>query len=355
VSIRVGGEVVVDLWGGIADGRTGAPWTRDTATVVFSVTKGLVSLLAARLVQEGRLDYEAPVADYWPEYAAAGKESTLVRQLLSHQAGLSAPIEDWTVADILDAERTAASLAGQRPLWPPGQGYSYHAVTFGWLAGELIRRVTGRSVGEHFRETIAEPLGADAWIGLPASQEGRVAHVERRPEPEPEETDPEQTDEDREWGLRSYTLGGALPAELISPDGGFNDPRVHAAEVAGAGGIATARALATIWSSAITETEGLRLLTDPTIDAATKVQSEGRPVLGGLAPFPRWGMGFQLFSTPPKPRYLGPGSFGHDGAGGQISFADRDLEIGFGYVTNYMDETDSSRGLSLVEALRASL
>jgi CubicO group peptidase (beta-lactamase class C family) len=140
LAVRHRGELVVDLWGGIADDRDGSPWERDTASVVFSCTKGLMAILAARLVEEGRLDYDAPVAEYWPEFAQAGKSGVLVRHVLAHQSGLSAPRRPWTLTDALDWTRATTALAAQEPLWEPGAGHAYHALTHGWLVGERRAR-----------------------------------------------------------------------------------------------------------------------------------------------------------------------------------------------------------------------
>ena len=144
LAIRHRGELVVDLWGGVADERTSHPWQDDTLSVIFSCTKGLVSILAARLVQDGRLDYHARVADYWPEFAAAGKGDVRVKDLLAHRSGLSAPRVDFTADDVTDWDRVVGELARQEPLWEPDSGYAYHAITHGWLVGEVIRRITGQ-------------------------------------------------------------------------------------------------------------------------------------------------------------------------------------------------------------------
>lgn len=168
--VRLAGETVVDLWGGIADPRDRSPWTKDTTSVIFSCTKGLVSILAARLVQDGLLDYRTPVATYWPEFAAEGKEEITVADLLAHRSGLSAPRDLLNVEDVIDWDVVTGRLAAQQPLWTTSQGHAYHALTHGWLAGEVIRRITGKTVGQYFDELIAAPLQADAWIGLPAGR-----------------------------------------------------------------------------------------------------------------------------------------------------------------------------------------
>lgn len=153
-----------------ASPRDRSPWTKDTTSVIFSCTKGLVSILAARLVQDGLLDYRTPVATYWPEFAAEGKEEITVADLLAHRSGLSAPRDLLNVEDVIDWDVVTGRLAALQPLWTTGQGHAYHALTHGWLAGEVIRRITGKTVGQYFDELIAAPLQADAWIGLPAGR-----------------------------------------------------------------------------------------------------------------------------------------------------------------------------------------
>ncbi|GLQ53687.1 serine hydrolase domain-containing protein [Devosia nitrariae] len=347
--VLVEGRSVVDLWAGIADERSGRAWTRQTPTVVFSCTKGLVSILAARLVAEGRLDYDAPVAHYWPEFAQAGKGRVTVGQALAHQAGLSAPRADLSEDDLVDWDRMAAVLATQEPLWPLGSGYAYHALTHGWLVGEIIRRVTSKSVGAYFRELVTAPLGVDAWIGLPESVSESTAHLqvssplaalwaEEAGKPAPN------------WPHRAMTLGRALPDALVTDDGGFNSERIRAAEIPGAGGVATAEALAVIWSATVTPTRGIRLIDDKVIVEATQTQSTGISVFGGDPPYSRWGYGFQLGSD--ARLLLSERSFGHDGAGGQVGFADPERRLGFGYVTNWMMGREDQRATQIIAALR---
>ncbi|MGX5682500.1 serine hydrolase domain-containing protein [Schumannella luteola] len=355
LSVRHEGRTVVDLWGGAADDRTGREWVEDTPSVIFSCTKGLVAILAARLVEGGRLDYDAPVSRYWPEFAQAGKERVRVKDLLSHRSGVSAPRADLTVDDIVDWDTVVATLAAQEPLWEPDSGYAYHAITHGWLAGEVIRRVTGMSVGRYFAENVAGPLAAEAWIGLPPQVEPRVAHL--RVGPTLAELTRQQaaarTPGVVDWSERAMTLGGALAPELVEEEAGFNDPRIRAAEIPGAGGIATARALATIWSATIVETDGVRLLGDEVLQTATQVLSEGKPVWDVPGPWPRWGAGFQLDSEPR--RYVTARGFGHDGAGGQSAFADPGAGVGFAYVTNRMEAIDDHRATDVIDALRSAL
>lgn len=346
------GKSVVDLWGGLADARDGRVWQQDTPSVIFSCTKGLVSILAARLVHDGRLDYDAPVSRYWPEFAAGGKDQVTVGQALSHQAGLSAPRAELVEDDIVDWSRVTSILAAQEPLWPLGTGYAYHALTHGWLAGEIIRRVTGQSVGEYFADLIAKPLAVDAWIGLPDAEVERVAHLQVSPMLSALWAD-EATKPEPNWPFRAMTLGSALPADLVTADGGFNKARIRAAEIPGAGGIASAEALATIWSATIGETKKVRLIEGEVIADATRPQSQGMPVFGGEAPYSRWGYGFQLDSE--ARRYIDGHCFGHDGAGGQVGFADPQHRVGFGFVTNWMMGPEDKRATAIIDALRAAL
>ncbi|SMQ73197.1 CubicO group peptidase, beta-lactamase class C family [Devosia lucknowensis] len=347
--VKMDGQTVVDLWGGVADARDNRAWTADTPSVIFSCTKGLMSILIARLVQDGKLDYLAPVARYWPEFAVSGKASVTVGEALAHRAGLSAPRQTLTEDDILTWDRVTAILADQEPLWPIGEGYQYHALTHGWLAGELVRRVTGVSPGAYFRQLIAEPLGVDAWIGLPDAVQPRVAHLQVSPPLSALWAD-EAGKPGPNWPYKAMTLGDALPADLVTADGGFNHERIRAAEIPGAGGIATAAALASIWSATVVPVKGERLVGDAVIATATRTQSEGRPVFGGDPPYSRWGYGFQLDSE--ARRYLGDGCFGHDGAGGQVGFADPRHRIGFGFITNWMMGPEDQRATEIITALR---
>lgn len=346
------GRLVVDLWRGLADRRTGARWQEDTTSVIFSCTKGLTSILAARLVQEGRLDYHAPVAAYWPEFAAAGKDRVTVADILSHRSGVSAPREPLTAQQITEWSTVTGALAAQEPLWEPGSGYAYHAITHGWLAGEVIRRVTGMTIGDYFRETVAVPLDVDAWIGLPDDEQHRVApmtvgsSLAQLIEQQAAARTPGVVD----WGEQAMTLGGALAPSLVGDGEGFNSPAIRAAQIPGAGGVATARSLASIWSATIVPAHGDRLLDDATIGVATQVRSEGAPVWNVPGPWPRWGMGFQLDSE--ARRYLSAQSFGHDGAGGQVAFADPASQIGFAYVTNQMEAIDDQRATRIIDELR---
>lgn len=354
LAVLIGGEPVVDIWAGVADPYTSRAWAADTPTVVFSCTKGVMSLLIGQLVQSGTLKLDAAVTDYWPEFAANGKERITIRQLLAHRAGLAAPRQDIDLETALDWHAVVSTLADQKPLWEPGTAYGYHALTFGWLTGELVRRATGQTVSEYLRATVTGPLGADFWIGLPDSAAARVARLIASDTPDDAVPGGSGIDPtDAYWMERSMTLGAAFPATLVRPGEGFDDPRVQKAEIPGAGGIATANALATIWSAAVTPTRGVRLLDDSLIQDMTEAQSEGAPVWWLPGPYPRWGTGFMLTSE--RRKFLTSRSFGHDGAGGQVAFADPEHKVGFAYTTNVLKGQDDQRGSALVQALQAAL
>lgn len=355
LSVWVDGKEVVNVWAGHSDPELEAAWTPETLTVIFSCTKGLMSLMSAQLVQEKLITYDTKVAEVWPEFAANGKQDVTFGDLLSHRSGLSAPRENYTKDQITDWNYITTSLAAQEPLWHPGTGYAYHAITQGWLAGEVLRRVTGQTVGEYFQQKIAGPLGVPAYIGLPSEKRSSVAkmHVGSTLTELIAQQAEARLSGETDWSLQAMTLGDALPPELVGDKKGFNDPSIQAAEIPAAGGISTASALAKIWSATIIDTDGIRLLHDSTVEEATKVASQGQPVWDVPGPFPRWGMGFQLDSE--ARRYLTPVGFGHDGAGGQVAFADPTYNVGFAFLTNQMEALNDNRATSIIDSLRRVL
>lgn len=351
VAVHRDGELVVDLWGGIADPATARAWGANTPAVVYSCTKGIVAVCAWMLAQEGLLDMDAPVADVWPEFAAAGKADVTIRMLLTHQAGL--PIIDPVLsrAEVLAWTPVVDALAAQRPYWRPGTDHSYHAITYGWLVGEVIRRVSGLTLGAFVRERLAGPLGLRTWIGVPADVIPEVAPLGYplpSPDPEAEALEalavPAIAD-------RIGSVNGALPLPGEPDAMTYNDPAVLAAEVPGANGVTDARSLSRLYAACVSPILGAPLLSDATIDQAVIVRTRGRMRFGGPDAGHRWGTGFML-DSPPIRRMLGARSFGHDGAGGTLGFADADRRIGFGYVHNQMGVQQAA---VLVEALRACL
>lgn len=347
--IRVAGNVVADLWGGQAS--IDRSWQQDTPSVIFSCTKGLVAILIGELVREGRLDLDAPATTYWPEFAAHGKESIPVRWLLSHRAGLPATRRDLQLADIMDWDRMVQVLADEEPHFPPGVGHRYHALTYGWLAGEIVRRITGMGVEEFFVQRVVRPLKVDAWIGVPKKELPRVAQLYQAPLP-PEVSPPVVDPEAAALAERVMTLG-ALPVEIAGPNIGFNSDEIRRAVIPGAGGVSTAQALATIWSATVSEAESVRLLNDEVIADMCREQSAGEPLFPLPGPWQRWGTGFMLTSE--RRPFLTEKSFGHDGLGGQVAFADPQYEVGFAYLTNDLQEFYDLRGVALVEALQRVL
>lgn len=381
------GRRVVDLWGGLADQRTGSPWVEDTLAPVFSSSKGPTAMCAHLLAQDGALDLGAPVSVYWPEFAEAGKAQVTVADLLAHRAGL--PWIDGTMSleEVLAWDPVVAALGHQTPIWPPGTAHGYHAVTFGWLVGEVVRRVAGCSLGTYLRQEITDPLGAAFHIGLPVELRPRVAtlvpFVDSLSAGSAAELlgrmdltgaqlgggDPSGAsgtagegnvagaagdplpggDLQALLGLLDKYLGpdGALTKALTAPGGAladlgvWNRPDVHAAEIPAANGIGDARSLAQLYSACVVDTETAggdrrRVLGQAQLDRALEQQTEGpdRVLLGMDL---QWGLGFML----PRGELAlagmgGPRSFGHFGAGGSVGWADPDTELALGYVMNRM-------------------
>lgn len=339
------GEKVADLWGGVADQATGRPWEQDTLMLVFSTTKGMTAICANKLAQEGMLDVEAPVVRYWPEFGRNGKEDITVSHLLSHQAGLAWIDGEMTAEEALSWEPVIEALENQHPHWEPGTQHGYHATTYGWLVGEVIRRVAGRTVGAYLADEVAGPLGLDLWIGLPESQEHRVGtlisflppgvSLDLRATEAAGEPDPV-----RELLMAflgpGTMLGKALaaPGNALSDQDIWNSRAMHAAEVPAANGITDARSLARMYAACLGEVDGVRLLTPEQLRAATTRRTEGpNRVLLDLDI--QFGLGFMLRSD--LLALGGPRSFGHFGAGGSVGWADPDAELAFGYVMNRMD------------------
>lgn len=350
------GRPVVDIWGGVADRRTGRPWARDTAAVIFSCSKGVLAICAYRLVEEGRLELDAPIASYWPDFAQNGKSGITVRDALSHRAGLPALDTNLTKGDVLVWDRVIQAIEAAHPISSPADGHFYHAMTYGWLVGEVIRRIAGETPGRYFRRSLAEPLGLDTWIGLPPDRRERVAWMEA---PLPDE-DSEVARETARLATanplvdRSLTMCGAYAFPAEDDYVTFNDEALQACEIPGANGISTARSLARLYASCVGEVDGLRILSTGSLDDACREQSAGKQLSGLPDDGSRWGTGFQLASPPGQPM-LGVGSFGHAGAGGQLAFGDRDHRIGFAYLSNQMGGYGDARARELTEAVRAAI
>ncbi|MFJ2719194.1 serine hydrolase domain-containing protein [Streptomyces sp. NPDC087437] len=357
VAVYRDGHRVVDLWAGTRDvdgTADSAPWERGTAQIVRSATKGVAAAVLLLLHQRGELDLDAPVGAYWPEFKAAGKERTRVRDLLAHRAGVPVLDRPLTPEQAADPVLGAEAVAAQAPVWEPGTDHGYHAQTYSWLTGELVRRVTGRTIGEWIAREVAGPVGADLWVGLPAGEAGRVGLV-GQVEP------PRSAAGLRTRPKRSVAEAYADPESLtrrafaaITPLPDENDPAYRAAVLPASNGIATADGLARFYAALIGEVDGgTRLFTPQTTELARTEHSAG-PDRVLVAPT-RFGLGHMLHS--PASPLLGPGSFGHPGRGGALAFADPDSAIAFAYVTNgfHPNVTADPRAQALVHALRTSL
>ncbi|MFB6846108.1 serine hydrolase domain-containing protein [Streptomyces sp. NPDC056373] len=358
VAVYRDGHKVVDLWGGTKDVDGTAPWERGTAQVVRSATKGVAAAVLLLLHQRGQLDLDAPVGHYWPEFKARGKERVLVRHVLNHRAGLPVLDRPLTPQEALDPLRGPEALAGQAPAWEPGTGHGYHALTYGWLVDELVRRVTGQGTGQWLASQITGPLGLDLWLGLPEAEAGRVGRVGRVEGAEP-------TGGLRARPKRSVTEAYEDPASLtrrafaaISPFPDQNDPAYRATALPATNAMATADGLARFYATLIGDTSGAgrrftRLFTPETVELARAEESAGpdRVLVVGT----RFGLGYMLHGSASP--FLTPGSFGHPGRGGALGFADPETGIAFGYVTNGFRKTVTAdpRAQGLVRAVRSVL
>jgi CubicO group peptidase (beta-lactamase class C family) len=335
------GETVVDLWGGHADAAATQPWEKDTIVNVYSTTKTMTALTALLLADRGELDFDAPVARYWPEFAANGKAAVKVSHLMSHSAGLSGWKEPITKDDLYDWEKVTALLAAQAPFWEPGTAPGYHAITQGYLVGEVVRRIARRSLGTVFREEIAEPLGADFHIGLPASEDHRVAELIP---PAQTMADAAETDLQKNMAL--------------NPGIDVAETRTRAwrgAEIPAAGGTGNARSIANIHVLLANggTANGKRILSEAGCRKVLEPQIEGTDLILGQPV--RYGMGFGLpGGMVPLPH---PNTIFWGGYGGSLTIIDMDARTSFGYAMNKMAGTTTGdmRAFGLVMAVWAAL
>ena len=335
------GKKVVDLWTG-RDKVKNRPYTDQTITVLMSCSKGATATAAHMLAERGLLDFDAPVTKYWPEFGQAGKEDVPVSYLLSHRVGLNGfePGSGIGPKELLDWQRCTSALAAMVPLWKPGTAYMYHAVTYGYLVGEVIRRVSGKMPGRFIADEIATPLGLDLWIGLPREQEHRVApHFSNQPVVSLEQ-----------WkamfaglGIDTSSRVGEAMMHMITGTAEaidlINTPEGHAADIPAANMIGNARSLAKMYAATIGEVDGVRLLKRETMERARKPQTDGLKGPGEFAKLPsasRCGSAFGYELNRGIEPMLGAGSFGHAGAGGRLGFAHPESGTAVGYVCNNM-------------------
>lgn len=344
VCIELDGKRIVDLWGGFADTARTKPWTADTLACVCSCTKGMTAIAVHRLAERGLVDYDAPVARYWPEFAAAGKANVTVRHLLTHSAGLNRLTDPLPPGGIYDWPTVTAAFEQQAPLWAPGTAHGYHTLSFGHLNGEVVRRIDGRDLGSFFRDEIAGPLGADFVIGTPASEDHRVCELAL-----PHEASL--------LGGTARKAVGSNPAVIERYDDPFilvpatlNSIPWRRAQIPGANGFSSARGMARIYG-AIANNEGV--LSSATVEVARQPQVHGQDLTRNE--ITEYALGF-MTAGGPRAYSVGPASFGHGGAYGSLGLADPEARVGFGYVFNQLGEPQyDGRVARLLDALRSCL
>jgi len=349
VSIWQNGKAVVDLCGGFRDAHREHPWTTDTLVLIWSATKGLGSACVLYVLQEHKIDIEGRVAEFWPEFAQAGKEKITLAQLLSHQGGLAALDRQ---VDVLDYPKVIAALEKQEPLWPPGTAHGYHARTFGFLLDELVRRIARTSLGEYWRKTFAELLKLDLWIGLPEKENPRTATIYAAKAGKPPEP--------RQFYVDLATPGTFVRRTFMSPRGlhaisAMNNPEIRAEPIVSFGGISSANSLAKFYAMLANggDLGGHRYFSAKTIGWMTTTLTDG---LDGVFQIPTaFSAGFMKDSKSSKRRIFGrsTSSFGHPGAGGSHAFADPENKISFAYVMNQMEQSvlPNEKSLRLVDAI----
>jgi len=327
------GKPLIDLWGGFQDKEKTKPWQKDNLVTVYSTTKGVAAFCIALAMEKGLLKYEEKVSTYWPEFATNGKADITVGMLMSHQAGICSP-ETRNLEDYYNQNLMAEKLAGMTPIWEPGTASGYHSMTFGWLTSELILRVTGKSLGTFFREQVGDQHEIDFFIGLPESEDHRVAELvpfelvsNRNSEQQVELTEAQKSQANSAGTLNIHNTKAWRQAEIPS-----------------ANGQGSAGGLAKLYSLIVPEDNSLKLLKDDTVNQMTTMQIEGRDLV--LAVQVRWGVGFILNKH--KIIY-GPieGTFGHSGYGGSCAFGDPENKIGVSYVMNRMLDNFNADGRSI--------
>ncbi len=380
VSVWQNGKPIIDLCGGFQDARRENPWMSDTLVLVWSATKGIGSACVLHTLQEHKIDISQRVANFWPEFAKAGKEKVTLAQLLSHQAGLCAL--DRRV-DVLDYDAVIRALEAQEPLWPPGTAHGYHARTFGFLLDELVRRIAGKTLSEYWQENFARPLNLDFWIGLPEKENSRVATMYAAKTPKAFGADPKNRQSGSDFYADLVTPGTLARKTFTSPYGlhaisKMNEYAIRAHPIVSFGGIGSASALAKFYSMLANggKFEGQTFFSEKTIAWMTTTIADGMDSVfqiptafsAGIMKDSAKAQGAAV-SSPPKQKKGQPGdrpsfvtrrifgpsraSFGHPGAGGSHAFCDPENRIAFAYVMNQMEQSllPNEKSLRLVEAI----
>jgi CubicO group peptidase (beta-lactamase class C family) len=349
VSVWQNGDPIIDLYGGFRDARRKNPWTSDTLVLVWSATKGIGSACVLHVLQEHKINVDRRVAEFWPEFAQAGKEKITLAQLLSHQAGLCAL--DRRV-DVLNYDAVIRALEAQKPLWPPGTAHGYHARTFGFLLDELVRRIAGRTLSDYWQENFARPLNLDFWIGLPKKENSRVATVYAPKSGKPSEP--------KQFYADLVTAGTLARKTFTSPYGlnavsGMNTPAIRAQSIVSFGGIGSAAALAKFYSMLANggKIDGQTFFSAETLECMSTTLTDG---IDRVFQIPTaFSAGFMKDSRNAARRMFGasPTSFGHPGAGGSHAFADPENRIAFAYVMSQMEQSllPNEKSLRLVNAI----
>ncbi len=350
VAVYHKGEPVVDIWGGLADQASARPWQEDATAVVFSTTKGLAATCLHILVERGKLSYDDPVCKHWPQFAKNGKEPITVRHVLTHQAGIPQQPEGLDHEQMTDWETMVHAMEDLTPLWPPGALTGYHPYNIGWVVGELVRLVDGRTIGAFLREEVAGPLGLrDLHIGLPPEEEGKVAPLHSLIQ----ETPALQAQIDQ-WLNANTIAGKAMPRWMSNPLDFMNTPEAHRAEIPAAGGIAAARDLARLYACLGNRgsLDGATIMRPETIAAATARQTY-RPDAVLIVPI-GWALGYMTGGAMISVSGPRETSFGHAGFGGSIAFADPEIGLAFAYVPNglVLDLVGDPRAFVLAQAAR---
>ena len=357
VSVWQNGKAIVDLYGGFREARRENPWTSDTLVLVWSATKGIGSACVLHALQEHKITLDQRVSDFWPEFAQAGKEKITLAQLLSHQAGLCALNRR---VDVLEYDAVIRALEAQEPLWPPGTGHGYHARTFGFLLDELVRRIAGKTLSDYWQEAFARPLDLDFWIGLPETENSRVATMYAARTPKAFGAGPKNRQSGSDFYADLVTPGTLARKTFTSPYGlnaisGMNTPAIRAQPIVSFGGIGSASALAKFYSVLANggTADGQTFFSAQTLGWMRTTLTDGIDQVFQIST--AFSAGFMKDSRNAPRRMFGPSqtSFGHPGAGGSHAFCDPENRIAFAYVMNQMEQSllPNEKSLRLVDAI----